>query len=88
MFGELRVPVGKNEALVVPAEALAKIDNTDYVFVKKNDETFEKTPVTTGVTQNEYTEIRSGLKEGDIVVVKGSSYLKAELLKASSGEEE
>jgi len=88
LFGELRIPVGKTDALVVPAEALAKIDNSDFVFVKKDNETFEKTPVTTGLTQNEYTEIKSGLKEGDIVVVKGSSYLKAELLKASLGEEE
>lgn len=88
MFGELKIPVSETKALVISVEALAKIDNTDYVFVKRDDETFEKTKVTVGATENEYAEIKAGLKEGDVIVVKGSSYLKAELLKALLGEEE
>jgi cobalt-zinc-cadmium efflux system membrane fusion protein len=88
MFGELIIPVAKSEALVVPAEALVKIENKDYLFTCKNSETFEKVAVEVGQAQNELVEIRSGIKSGDIVVVKGSSYLKAELLKSSFGEEE
>lgn len=88
MFGELIVPVAKTEALVVPAEALAKIENAEYLFVKKDNETFEKVLVAPGQIQNELVEIKSGIKSGDIVVVKGSSYLKAEMMKSSFGEEE
>jgi membrane fusion protein, heavy metal efflux system len=88
MFGELIVPVAKAKALVVPAEALAKIENAEYLFVKKDNETFEKVPVVPGQIQNELVEIKSGIESGDIVVVKGSSYLKAEMIKGSYGEEE
>jgi membrane fusion protein, heavy metal efflux system len=88
MFGELKLPLAKIETIVVPAEALAKMDNADYVFVQKDSETFEKTPVIIGNTHNELAEIKDGLKTGDIVAVKGSSYLKAEMLKATLGEGE
>jgi cobalt-zinc-cadmium efflux system membrane fusion protein len=88
LFGELIIPVIKTEALVVPAEALVKIDNKDYLFTSKDNETFEKVAVEVGQTQNESVEIRNGIKNGDLIVVKGASYLKAELLKSSFGEEE
>jgi cobalt-zinc-cadmium efflux system membrane fusion protein len=88
MFGELIIPVSKTKALVVPAEALQKIENAEYLFVKKDNETFEKVAVVPGQIQNELVEIKSGIKSGDIVVVKGSSYLKAEMMKGSFGEEE
>jgi cobalt-zinc-cadmium efflux system membrane fusion protein len=88
MFGELIIPVAKSEALVVPAEAIVKIENKDYLFVYKDSGTFEKVAVEVGQTQNESVEIRNGIKSGDAVVVKGASYLKAELLKSSFGEEE
>jgi signal peptidase I len=64
------------------------MDNADFVFVKKNSEEFERIPVSIGSIQNELAEIKSGLNEGDIVAVKGSSYLKAEMMKASLGEGE
>lgn len=88
MFGELKIPTSKTEALVVPAEALAKMDNADFVFVQKESGTFQKTAVTIGLAQNEIVEIKNGLNEGDVVAVKGSSYLKAEMLKATLGEGE
>jgi membrane fusion protein, heavy metal efflux system len=89
MFGELRIPDKNNPAaLLVPAEALVKIDNADYIFIQKDDITFEKTPVTVCCAQNEIVEVTKGIKEGDKVVVKGSFYLKSELMKASLGEGE
>jgi cobalt-zinc-cadmium efflux system membrane fusion protein len=89
MFGELRIPNENNStALLVPAEALIKIDNTDYIFIQKEDTAFEKIPVSFCCAQNELVEITKGLKEGDKIVVKGAFYLKSELLKASLGEGE
>jgi len=88
MFGELKIPVSKTDAFVVPAGALVKMDNADFVFVLKDNETFKRTPIIIGQSQNEFAEIRSGLENGDVVVVNGSSYLKAEMLKATLGEGE
>ena len=89
MFGELRVPdVQSSTAIPVPEEAVVKIDNADYVFVRRSDTTFEKTPVTVGHIERETAEIAKGLEAGEQVVVKGAFYLKSELLKASFGEGE
>jgi membrane fusion protein, heavy metal efflux system len=89
MFGELKIP-GENSAMavIVPAEALIKIDTTDFLFVQKSDSTFEKRPVVVGSIMGELTEIIKGINEGEKVVVKGAFYLKSELLKASFGEGE
>jgi multidrug efflux pump subunit AcrA (membrane-fusion protein) len=58
-----------------------KIDNTDYVFVQKDDSTFMKRLVTIGRLHNEWVEIKDGLNVRDRVVVKGVFFLKSELLK-------
>lgn len=88
MFGELRIPDDFNStALLVPAEALIKIDNADFVFIQKEDTVFEKKAVMIGTSQNEIVEIVQGLTNNDKIVVKGAFYLKSELLKASLGGE-
>lgn len=89
MFGELRIPIENNStALLVPAEALIKIDKADYIFIQRNDTVFEKIPVTVCCAHNEMVEITDGLKDGDKIVAKGAFYLKSELMKASLGEGE
>ena len=89
MFGELIVPTARNNtALVVPAEAIVKIDQKDYVFVQTADTLFEQRPVVRGITEGNEVEITDGLKEGDWVVVKGAFYLKSEMMKSEFGEEE
>jgi membrane fusion protein, heavy metal efflux system len=88
MFGELKLPGGSNAAaLCVPAEALVKIDNGDFIFIQKADTAFEKRRVTACSAQNEMVEITKGLSDGETVVVKGAFYVKSELLKASLGGE-
>jgi cobalt-zinc-cadmium efflux system membrane fusion protein len=89
MFGELRIPNENNStALLVPAEAVVKIDNVDCVFIQKEDTLFEKTPVIICCAQNDKFEIVKGLRDGASVVVKGAFYLKSDLLKAAFGEGE
>jgi cobalt-zinc-cadmium efflux system membrane fusion protein len=88
MFGELKIGSETNStALLVPAEAIIKIDNADYLFIQKDDTTFEKIPVTVCCAQNEMVELTGGIKSGDKIVVKGAFYLKSELMKASLGGE-
>jgi cobalt-zinc-cadmium efflux system membrane fusion protein len=89
MFGELRITAGKKStAILIPAEALVKMENTDFVFIKKEEFTFEKRPVQTGAAQNDMVAIEKGVKEGERIVTKGAFYLKAELLKGTLGEGE
>jgi membrane fusion protein, heavy metal efflux system len=89
MFGELKIHSENNPvAILVPAEAIVKIDNADYVFIQKQDTAFEKIAITICSAQNEMVEITKGLKDGDKIVVKGAFYLKSELMKASLGEGE
>ena len=89
MFGELHISSGKNsKALVVPTESVVKIDNNDFVFVLENDSVFQKRAVQLGSAQNEMIEIVNGVKEGERVVIKGSFYLKSEIMKNEIEEHE
>lgn len=89
MFGELHISSGKNsKALVVPTESVVKINNNDFVFVLENDSVFQKRAVQLGSSQNEMIEILNGIKEGEKIVVKGSFYLKSEIMKNEIEEHE
>ncbi len=82
MFGDLEIPSRTSApAILIPAEALIKIDNADYVFLQQNDSTFARRAVVVGFVHNEQAEIKQGLQENDKVVVKGGFYLKSELMK-------
>jgi multidrug efflux pump subunit AcrA (membrane-fusion protein) len=57
--------------LALPDEALVRSGDSQYVFVKKDDHTFEMKTVTAGVSKNGKTEIVSGLDgvaDGSIVL--------------------
>ena len=89
MFGEMKIPTEKNSmTILVPAESVIKINNADFIFVQKDDSTFEKRSVVIGSTQDEMVEIKEGLGEKEKVVVKGSFYLKSELMKEELMEDE
>ncbi len=62
------------KALVVPYEAVVEKDGKRVVYVVENDTAREK-KVETGLDIGLYTEIRSGLKEGDRVVVSPDELL-------------
>ncbi|HEX2869144.1 MAG TPA: efflux RND transporter periplasmic adaptor subunit [Ignavibacteriales bacterium] len=89
MFGELTVPVSQNsKSILIPSEAVVRFDNQEYVFIQKDASTFQRRAVKTGSQAGDLVEIREGLKEGEIVVTKGSFYLKSEMMKSEFGEEE
>jgi len=66
--------VDMENALVVPYEAVVEKDGKHKVYVVNNDIAREKT-VETGLDSELYTEIKSGLKEGDTVVVSPGDFL-------------
>jgi len=55
------------------------------VFVRISDEEFEPRIVEVGLRDEKYTELRSGVRPGEKLVVKGSHVLKAEWLKSRIG---
>jgi cobalt-zinc-cadmium efflux system membrane fusion protein len=70
----------------VPEKALTRIGDADYVFVRREQGTFEARQVELGQLGENRYEILSGLSEGEEVVVEGVFFLKSTLLQG--GEEE
>jgi membrane fusion protein, heavy metal efflux system len=82
MYGELRIPLGENAmAIMVSDEAVVKEAGQSYVFVQKNDTTYEQRIVITGISVDKRIEIKEGLKEGEVIASKGVFFLKSELKK-------
>jgi RND family efflux transporter MFP subunit len=60
-----------NNVLAIPAEAVLE-DSHKYVFIVENGKAVKRT-VTTGLADDNYIEITSGLSEGDRVIIAGQS---------------
>lgn len=61
--------------LVVPSDALVS-DGAEVIVYVVKDAKARRVPVVTGVRSGQQTEILDGLKAGDAVIVKGSSFVK------------
>ena len=76
MFAEVTFKTNRKEnAISVPTQAILTDGETQYVYITTDNVTAKKVIVETGVVGNENTEIISGLKEGDKIIVKGQTYL-------------
>ena len=75
MFADVtfRTNVSEN-ALVIPSDAILTSNDVQYVFVVEDD-VAHYTEITTGMTGSGVTEVLSGLKEGQQLVVLGHHYL-------------
>jgi multidrug efflux pump subunit AcrA (membrane-fusion protein) len=65
----------EKSALVVPSEAVLDVDNKKVVYIVKEDKTVEEKEVKTGLRYKDYTEILSGVKQGEKVVYQGGEVL-------------
>ncbi len=72
----------RRSAFVVPEGAVQRNESQVFVFVQTDDRTFESRKVVLGQESEARIEIKSGLSEGDRVVVEGAFFLKSELLLA------
>ena len=89
MFATVEIPLGQTSPiLAVPSSSIQQIDGRPVVFVRGSETEFQKREVQTGVESQGYTEIRSGLKQGEQVVSRGSFVLKTAFLKHLMGEKE
>lgn len=62
------------DTIILPRSAVIEKDEETYVYVIEND-TAKKVPVELGIEAEESVEIKSGLKNGDAVVIKGQTYI-------------
>ncbi len=74
--------------LVVPVSAVQRIGDDDYVFVRVAPRKFQARAVALGERSAGFVVVRRGLREGDEVVTEGALTLKAELEKASFGDDD
>lgn len=87
MFADVFINVGQGASVItVPKESIQRVENKQVVYVKKEETVYQATPVVTGVSDDKSVEIKSGLKEGEKVVTKGSFTLKAMSQKDEMGE--
>ena len=83
---KIQTRLGK-ETIKIPASSLLGETEKHFVFVARNDTTFEKRDVRTGVETRDFAEILDGLIVGESIVVRGGFFLKSELAKETFGEE-
>lgn len=66
----------RKDSLVVPAAAVQRGPNGNFVYVVKSDQTVTAKPVEVAVTQNNVTVLTSGVSVGDVVVTDGQDKLQ------------
>ena len=83
------VMLGEGEprpVVVVPSAAVQDIDGKPVVFVEEGKGRYRRRDITVGPDRDGAIEVRSGLREGERIVVTGAFLLKSELLKSATPE--
>lgn len=76
-YAEVYLITGVREGVIsVPTTALTEEQGVYYVYCKIDEHSYRKQEVTLGATDGENTEILTGLKGGESVVVKGAINVK------------
>lgn len=88
MFANVQLPTKfSKQAIAVPSSALQEVESKNVVFIRRSATQFEKREVERGVTINGLTEIVSGLKPGEMVVIQGAFHLKSIFVGGGIGED-
>lgn len=75
MLAKVSMPLdSKENIIVVPNEAILVQDAAQYVYIVQGGKV-KKVQVTTGLSNDEFTEVTRGLKEGEPVITEGQSFL-------------
>lgn len=84
MLVEADVTIQQKEVdLRVPNSAIQRLNDNQIVFIKVGDQ-YELRPLEIGLSDKNYTEIKSGLRQGDEIVVVNSYLIKADLEKSGA----
>ena len=77
MFATAQVALGGNqESLAVPKHAVQHKDGVDYVFIADGGQA-KKIDVVLGLSDDDYYEVKSGLKEGLQLIISGQDMVDA-----------
>lgn len=86
-FVRISLPIGPGRrALAVPETAVVEHDGQSFVFEPGGEFRYRRVDIEKGITVEGWTEIRSGVRDGQPVVVTGAFALKSELLLAGEAE--
>ena len=77
----------KNAPLAVKTEAIQRMEGKTVVFVKEEDAHYKPQPIETGISDAEWTEVKSGLSAGQVYVSKNSFVVKADIGKSEAEHE-
>ncbi|MEK6618985.1 MAG: efflux RND transporter periplasmic adaptor subunit, partial [Nitrospirota bacterium] len=79
MFATVRMYSSRaSDVLTVPLAAIQRGPSGTIVFVRREPEEFEARTVKLGEESGEVVTVLDGLREGELVVVKGAFVLKSE----------
>lgn len=78
MLASMLIQGAPQRRLVVPASAVVREDNKDYVFVQLEGSNFQLRAVVLGQESKGYVPVQSGLKSGERVVTEGAFHLNNE----------
>jgi Cu(I)/Ag(I) efflux system membrane fusion protein len=78
MFVQASIKVPVAPAIVVPTSSIQSSGRRNVVWVQKEPTVFEPRAVTFGARTADYTQILSGIEEGDVVVSSGGYLLDSE----------
>ncbi|MDP3220977.1 MAG: efflux RND transporter periplasmic adaptor subunit, partial [Deltaproteobacteria bacterium] len=85
-FGRARVTVAAAaEGVVLPRDALQRVEAQDVVFVERSPAVYEARVVTIARRTTDDVLLREGVAPGDRVVTTGGFQLKTEILRDSIG---
>ncbi len=86
MFVTGRIQVGERQALIIPDNSVQNIGGETTVFITEDSNVFVPRHIDAGDRSAGFIEVKSGLKEGETVVVSGSFILKSELQKGEMSD--
>ena len=79
MVGEIHIVADSSESvLVVPNSAIIDTGKRKIVWIQKDSNSYMAIEIQTGIEGKEFTEVKSGLNEGDVVVMSGNFLLDAQ----------
>jgi Cu(I)/Ag(I) efflux system membrane fusion protein len=70
----------QHNSLTLPVDAVIRSEKMNIVWIEIDKNTFKSVMVETGLESNGRIEIRSGLKEGDVVVTSGAYLVNSEYI--------
>ncbi len=77
----------KDTGLIVPEEAIQRLDGQDIIFIRTADG-FRPQSVVVGMRSGGQAQLLSGIQQGDAIATRNAFLLKAELVKNTIAEEE